>query len=401
MRTLVINRHELSWATGEKGSHLPAKPADRYLITRTFGGGLAGYDAAAFPNVAVVDTVYPARLEATARWLIENHQIQRIISLHEKDLILAARLRESYGLPGTGLAETLRFRDKLLMKDTLAAKGYPGLPRYKALNPGEVLHHVPWQGPIVVKSRWGVGASEVRICDDVPAANRAAREMEGTHDELEIEEYIAGDMYHCDSIVHDGHILFCAISQYVAQPGHFAAGGVAGSVLLLDGDVREDILAENQRVLRLLAIGSGVTHVEFFRTPSGDLVFCEAAARPGGGGISDIILRAYGVDIVHAAVRLQSGLAPDLSRLRQPTRVIGVIGVYHSVRGDDQPVADLREQIPDVQSYTFSPQEMPGRVRHCTDYAHKVVLGADSLTHFNAGVRSVVEAIRKSTSRQD
>lgn len=395
MKTLIMNRHALTWATGERGKYVPARPDERFLITRTFGDGITGYDATAFPNVAVVDTYYPDRLEATARWLIEAYRISRVVAIHEKDMILAAELRESYGLPGMDVESTLRFRDKVLMKDVLAAKGYDALPRYRALGYQETVAAVPWAGRTVVKSRWGVGASEVRVARDLAEANRAARELERGPDQLEIEEFVDGKMYHCDSVVIDGGVAFTAVSEYIAQPGHFGEGKVAGSVLLLAGPLREELLAENTRVLELLGMGSGVTHVEFFRRPSGELVFCEAAARPGGGGINDIIAEAYRVDIIRAAVELQAGVTPDLSGcVDQPERVVGVIGVYHSAGGDDHPVAGLKERFPGVRSYTFAHQEMPGRVRHCTDYAHKIVLAAPDRARFDSDAALVIETIR-------
>lgn len=395
MRTLIINRHALTWTTGQQGEYLRPAPADRFLISRTFGDGLTGYDPAVFPHVAIIDMIYSERVKSAARWMIENYGIQRVVALHEKDMILAAQLRKVYSLPGMGVESTLRFRDKVLMKDTLSKKGYAGLPRYRAIGHGEILQSVPWEGRIVVKSRWGVGASQVRIVNDIAAANDAARELEQGSEQLEVEEYVAGSMYHCDSVVSDGSIRFAAVSEYIAQPGHFSEGKVAGSVLLLEGAVREAILAENERVLGLLGMGSGVTHAEFFRRPSGELIFCEAAARPGGGGINDIISSAYDVDIIRAAIELQSGATPDLSQcVGKPRHVVGVVGVYHSAAGNDQPATSLQERVPEVESYTFAGQEIPGRVRHCTDYAHKIIIAAETREQFDKSAGLVIEAIR-------
>jgi hypothetical protein len=162
-----------------------------------------------------------------------------------------------------------------------------------------------------------------------------------------------------------------------------------------EGPVRDALVRENELVLRILRMGSGVTHVEFFRRSSGDLVFCEAAARPGGGGIDDIVLRAYGVNLVRSAIELQCGLSPQLPvGTGGPSSTVGVIGIYHSAAGDDRPATWLKERFPQVVSYAFAKQALPGLVRHCTDYAHKIVISTATRTDFDRTVRSVVHGIR-------
>lgn len=394
MRVLLINRHNLGWATGESGAYLPVPPEDRFLITRTFGHGLAGYDSAGFPNVAVIDTYYPERTEAVANWLIETRGIDRVVALHEKDMILAARLRAAHGLAGLGPDVTLRFRDKVLMKDTLVAAGYRDVPGFRAVRPDESLEALPWPGPVVVKNRGGVGASEVVIAHSLAAANQAVRQLAAGPLGVEVEEYIDGGMVHCDAVVAGGRVVFAAVSQYIAQPGRFAPGGVAGSVLLTSGDLRERIVSETSRVLGLLGLDDGVTHVEFFHTPGGGLVFCEAAARPGGGGISDIVERAYGVDLVRCAVELQCGHPPRLELKPPPHPVVGVVGVYHRTTSGNMPVTDLPLTVPDVVSYAFDRPEVSGKVRHCTDYAHKVIIATATRAAFDESAAAAVAAIR-------
>lgn len=395
MRTLLVNRHPLPWTMGVRGEYLPAAPADRYLITRTFGDGLAGHEPDAFPNTVVLDMDDLHRVEEIADWMVAAQGIERFVAIHEKDMLPAARVRESHGLAGMDVATTLPFRDKLLMKDTLAAKGYENLPRYRALAHGEVPESVPWPGRSVVKSRWGVGSSQVRVADDLRQAAAAARELESGGDELEIEEFVDGVMYHCDAAVHDGKVLFCAVSEYIAQPGRYRPGAVAGSVLLGPGPLRDALHRENDLVLGLLGMTTGVTHVEFFRRPSGQLVFCEAAARPGGGGIDEIVRRGYGVNLIRAAIELQSGVVPELpADDRSPSAITGIVGVYHALDTEDEPATGIEDEIPGVLSYGFSRPAVAGTVRHCTDYGHKVFLTAGTREEFDERVARVVRRVR-------
>ena len=403
MKVLVINRHALKWTTGPNGDYVPAEPSDRFLITRTFGSGLAGHGPQSFPNVFVLDMEDRERLEQVARWIIRTHGVDFLVALHEKDMLLAARIREELDLPGMYHERTLRFRDKILMKETLLAGGYRKLPRFRKLAPGEVVESVPWSGKTVVKSRWGVGSSQVRIAADIDAVNGARAELERMGDELEIEEFIEGPMYHCDSVVRDGEVIFSAPSQYIARPGEYGPGRVAGSVLVSDSNLREKLRREDSEVLRILGMESGVTHGEFFRRPSGEFVFCEVAARPGGGGIDDIVAAGYGVELIRAAVQLQCGVSPDLTHgAKQPTTVAGVIGIYHSADGQDRETSDVLA-VPGTRSYEFAPQELPGAVRHCTDYAHKIIVEATTPEEFTARVERVVQMVRRTevVSEQD
>jgi biotin carboxylase len=389
MRTLFVNRHALDWATGVRGDYIPAPEQERHLVTRVFGDGLRGYDPSGFATTAVLDTRGPARLEALTRWLVREHAVERLVTLHEKDVLPAAQLREELGLPGMGVAQALRFRDKALMKDVLREAGYTRVPRFRSLEPGEEVRSVEWSGPSVVKSRWGVGSSQVRIVESLDAANRAIREMsEG--DSLEIEEYVEGTMYHCDSVVHEGRVLFTAVSEYLSPPANFRRIRYNGSLLLTGGPVRQALIQETQDVIHGLGLRSGVTHIEFFRRSSGEFVFCEAAARPAGGAVDENFRRVYGVNVVRACVELQCGVAPSLpAAVAEPESTLGVIWVYHSGTGRDRPAVHVRE-LPGVVSYAFAPQAVPGLVRHMTDYAHKITVSARDREEFEAVVDSVL-----------
>ncbi|MEJ7596356.1 MAG: hypothetical protein WKG01_00485 [Kofleriaceae bacterium] len=50
-------------------------------------------------------------------------------------------------------------------------------------------------------------------------------------------------------------------------------------------------------MLRALGMGDGMTHMEWFRTPAGEVVFGEVACRPGGAGIVDLMNYTNDVDL--------------------------------------------------------------------------------------------------------
>ena len=380
MTTLVINRHPLDWTVGADGSRLPVPPTQRVLLTRTFGSGLRNWRPESFPDVVVTDMTNADQLERVARWLAGTREVTSIVSLHEKDLLMAARLRESMNLPGPTPAQTLPYRDKLLMKRRLLALGYDSLPPVLPAQTVGSLSSVPWTGRSVVKSRWGLGASEVVVIEDDEELAAAVDYLGGDATRLQIEEFIDGAMCHVDSVVVDGEIKFSAVNRYLNPPGEFARGRFQASYTLPPGELYDELLAHNRRVLTALGLHDCVTHVEFFLADRG-VVFCEAAARPGGGGIDKLVLNAHGVDLVTAAVLLQCGVAPDLDITPPDAVTYGAVGIYRNVVDTDLTV-EIGQLGSAVVSYEYLPQSMPGEVRHTTDFGHLIVVRAADQSGF-------------------
>ena len=60
---------------------------------------------------------------ASLRERLRGQQLDRIECLWEPGILLAARLRETFGVPGLNVEQAQRFRDKELMKQALDAAG--------------------------------------------------------------------------------------------------------------------------------------------------------------------------------------------------------------------------------------------------------------------------------------
>lgn len=374
MTTLVINRHPLDWIVGVDGRRLPVPAAERVLLTRTFGGGLRTWRPEAFPDVTVADMTKPDQLERIARWLADTREVTSIVSLHEKDLLMAARLRELRGLPGPTTAQLLPFRDKLLMKRRLEEHHYRALPQVGPAERVRSLSDLPWSGRSVVKSRWGLGASEVVVVNDDRELMAAVASLGGDPTCLQVEEFIDGPMCHVDSVVIDGEVRFAAVNRYLNPPGNFADGRFQASYNMPHGELYDDLLAHNRAVLTALGLHNCTTHVEFFLAEHG-VVFCEAAARPGGGGIDRVVMNAHGVDLVDAAVLLQCGVEPDLRVTTPGATTYAAIGIYRN-QVDRDLTAELDRISSAVVSYEYMPQKWRGAVRHTTDFGHLVTVRA-------------------------
>jgi biotin carboxylase len=129
-----------------------------------------------------------------------------------------------------------------------------------------------------------------------------------------MEEFVAGDVYHVDSIVYEREVLAAIPSRYGRPPFDVSHSGGVFTTRLLDRSSQEaaDVLALNRRVLSTLGLVRGVSHSEYIRRQDGRFVFLETSARVGGAHIADLIAAATGVNMwaEWARIEVAGGTAP-------------------------------------------------------------------------------------------
>src|SRR5262249_17610908 len=134
-----------------------------------------------------------------------------------------------------------------------------------------------------------------------------------------LEQFIAGHVYHVDSIVWNGEIVFASAQRYGLPPMTvYQGGGVfVTSTLPHHGEGEESLLAINPAVAAALGMQRGVTHAEFIRGEAdGHFYFLEIAARVGGAGVDMLVETATGVNPWIEWARL------EIAQLRDGSRVV-------------------------------------------------------------------------------
>jgi len=123
----------------------------------------------------------------------------------------------------------------------------------------------------------------------------------------EIDEFISGVMYHCDSFIKNNKILFTQVSQNSRPCYDFTLGMTKGTIALPHDHVDHIALSEcTQQALKSLGMPKGgVTHMEFIKTSDGKFYFIEVAHRPPGILIPKMYEKFIGVDIISANLLLQ------------------------------------------------------------------------------------------------
>lgn len=226
--------------------------------------------------------------------------IDQVECLWEPCLILAARMREMLGLSGMTVDETIPFRDKEVMKQVLDRAGIR-TPRHGSATTVEGVREVAQRVgfPLVVKPIAGAGSQDTYRAD---AANELERMLPALRNvpEVSVEEFIEGEDYTFDAISVDGEIAHYSIGFYRPRALIQKTNEWISPQTVVVRDVEAPDLAAGREmgraVLAALGFRTGYTHMEWYRTPSGDAVFGEIAARPPGARLVDLINFASDVD---------------------------------------------------------------------------------------------------------
>lgn len=248
----------------------------------------------------------------------------RIATLHEFQLELAAHLREHYRetfhTKGPGIDVIQNFRNKLLMKKHLGPKGIK-LPNYTEFdsvayktNPDTYLQSIEqFPGfPMFVKPIDSAGSINTAFIQDTRALRAWCDKASESGDVYEIDEFIDGTLFHCDSVVKNGQVQVTLVSKYL-HPNMDALSGKALATMTLNPNT-EDYNRLKQFAEKALShfpmLPDGVTHLEVFKkTSNNELVFLEVAARAPGGVAPEMYKIRTGVDIRQLHLRLNLGLS--------------------------------------------------------------------------------------------
>jgi hypothetical protein len=129
-------------------------------------------------------------------------------------------------------------------------------------------------------------------------------------DDVMVESYAEGEMFHVDGFCQDGKVHYVSVSRYINNCLSFQHGLPLGSVQLERGTEQWDGFADLAiRVVEALPpLDFCPFHLEVFRQPDGELIFCEIACRLGGAHIMETLTYATGVNPARLWIRHQAGL---------------------------------------------------------------------------------------------
>jgi len=254
--------------------------------------------------------------------LARREVIDRIVPLDDFDLEKASALREHLRVPGMGETTTRYFRDKLAMRVKAASDSIPVPGFVHVLNEERIKSFCRQvEPPWFLKPRQQAGAIGIRKIATERELWAAIEELGDRSSQHLLETYVAGDVYHVDSVVYDREIRLAVASRYGTPPFDVSHGGGVFTSRLVERGTDEDrgVLELNRRVLTSLGLVRGVSHSEYIRRrANGDFVFLETSARVGGAHINELVEAATGVNLWAEWARIEKAGGEESYEVRAP-----------------------------------------------------------------------------------
>lgn len=251
----------------------------------------------------------PEQITNTVAWMYRGRNFDRIIALDEFDLEAVAALREHFCVPGMGRTTTGLYRDKLAMRTAARAQGFEVPEFTRVANYDELrayLERVP--APWLLKPRAEASALGIRRIEDPEQLWRALDELGDRQSHFVLERFVPGEIYHVDSIVNDGRVVFSAVHKYGKPPMQVMHEGGVFTTRTVERASQEWLALTdfNKHLAPAFGLRRGITHAEFIRAHAdGRLYFLEIAARVGGAFIADLVGFATGINLWREWARLE------------------------------------------------------------------------------------------------
>ncbi len=297
----------------------PGYPADMPEFTRGLADcgarvfGVGDSPAGALPELvkkSLSRYVQVRSLWDSAQVIKELHEqlrgqaLDRIECLWEPGIMLAAELRQHFGVEGLSIEQAHRFRDKEAMKVALDDAGIR-TPKHVAAESVAAC----WEAaedigfPLILKPIAGAGSADtyrVESADQLRAVLPRLRHVS----KVSVEEFVDGEEYTFDTITIDGDIAYYNIAWYRPRPLIARSNEWISPQVIALRDVDDEKLAGGVEmgyaVIEALQFGSGFTHMEWYRKADGEVVFGEIGARPPGAHQVDQMKYACDFDVFRA-----------------------------------------------------------------------------------------------------
>lgn len=239
-------------------------------------------------------------MERVSQWL-RGRSVDRVLANWEPLVLLAARMRERWGVPGMSVDAVLGFRDKELMKTRIREAGLR-VPRSRRVRTEREVHAAAEAigYPLVIKPISGAGSADTHHVADGRALAEILPQLRHVR-EASCEEYVTGEEFTYDTLCVDGRPVYENVAQYLPKPIEARSEEWISPVIITVRDLSQPRLGPGielgRSVLGALGMGDGFTHMEWFLTPKGEAVFGEIGCRPGGAHLVDQMNYTSDVDL--------------------------------------------------------------------------------------------------------
>ncbi|OYU81283.1 MAG: ATPase [Flavobacterium sp. BFFFF1] len=247
--------------------------------------------------------------------LMKSNKIDGIVALDDFDVEKATYLREHLRIQGLGQTTGRYFRDKLAMRMRAKSCGISNPNFCSLFNDYDINTFAdtvspPW----VLKPRSEASASGIIKVHDKDSLWMHINEMGNNRFKYLVEQFRPGDVYHCDSLIVNGKIVFSITSKYLATPMEISqGGGIFRSANIEYGSEDDKAIKKcNEQVIKGFGLKHGAAHSEYIKCKDdGKIYFLETSSRVGGAHLAEMVAAASGINLWKEWARIEDSLVKE------------------------------------------------------------------------------------------
>ena len=236
--------------------------------------------------------------------------VDRLIGVLEQIQVSLGQIRDNMKIHGMGANAAICFRDKSTMKTVLQSSGLPCAGHQLIDNKADANVFMKKVGfPIIVKPPDGAGAKGTYRCENEHQLKQCLDSLNPEpQNPILLEEFITGQEFSFDSVMLNGSLVWHSISQYSPSPLEVVQQPWIQWCVMIPRHTIDERFDEIKRVagpaLQALGLGTGLSHMEWFRKPDGSIAISEVGARPPGAQFMTLMSYAHDIDMYHAWTEL-------------------------------------------------------------------------------------------------
>lgn len=280
--------------------------------------------------------------------LMKNNTIDAIIALDDFDVEKATYLRENLRIDGMGQTTGRYFRDKLAMRMRAKSCGISNPNFCSLFNDHDINDFADTiAAPWVLKPRSEASAAGIIKVFDKESLWNHINELGNNRFKYLLEQFRPGDVYHCDSLILDGKIIFSITSKYLSTPMEISQGGGIFRSANIEYDCEDDkeIKRVNEQIIKGFGLKHGAAHSEYIKcTDNGKVYFLETSSRVGGAHLAEMVAAASDINLWSEWAAIENSLAKN-EKYKLPKVKKGYAGIVLTLS---------KFQHPDLSSFSDS-----------------------------------------------
>ncbi|MFT2017685.1 ATP-grasp domain-containing protein [Streptomyces sp. 796.1] len=240
--------------------------------------------------------------------LHHDRPFRRVLAPGEDAVLAAAVASEKLGIPGNSVETVRAIKNKVLTRQAMERAGISPVLHRVVASEAELLDFIAEVGgKVILKPIDSTGSLSTLPIDDAEQAPGAWELFVADgHAEGLVEEFLEGPEVTLESFSTAGTHHPIGVDEYLKAPGQAVEIGdlFPGRV---DPAVREEMVRLTRALLDAVGLLEGPSHTEFILTDRGPRIL-ETHCRIGGGGIHELVRRAYDIDLSRLQVAVPLGL---------------------------------------------------------------------------------------------